>query len=197
MTTAYPLAWPQGFPRIKGRIKSQLRSTLPGAIANLQTEMRLFGKDSGKPVEAVLVSSNVTLMDSRPNDPGVACYFIWEGVQCCIAVDRYLKVEENLQAIARIIEAERTKLRHGGLNVVRAAFRGYASLPPPINAAGQLPSPWWAVLGVKESATLAEARAAYLKAVKTEHPDAAPGGGNPARFNLVVEAWKQAQEALA
>lgn len=194
MTQAYPLAWPQGFPRTSSRTSSKLRTTLPGAISNIQSEMRLFGRDSGKAVQSIVVSSNVTLMENRPRDPGVACYFMWDNIQCCIAVDRYQKVEENLQAIAKIIEAERTKLRHGGLNIVRAAFRGYASLPPPADPSGQLAPPWWQVLGIPEGSHFAAAKAAYLQLVKTTHPDA---GGDAARFNLIVEAWKQAQEALS
>lgn len=194
MTTAYPLAWPQGFARNRGFAPAKTKTGVSAAVANVMQELRRFGKDSDKPVSEIIISSNVTLTDPRPSDPGVACYFLWDGIQCCIAVDRYHWPEENLQAIALIIEAERTKLRHGGLNIVRAAFRGYASLPPPVNSAGQLPPPWWDVLGLKEGATLEEARAAYLAKVKTEHPDK---GGDAARFNLVVDAWKQAQEARA
>lgn len=193
MTTAYPLAWPQGFPRTTSRAGSKLKTSLPGAINNIQTEMRLFGRDSGKPVQGIVISSNVTLMDSRPKDPGIACYFVWDSIQCCIAVDRYQKVEENLQAIAKIIEAERTKLRHGGLNIVRAAFRGFASLPPPTDVAGQLAKPWSDVLGVPAGADLATARTAYTRLVKKEHPDM---GGDAAKFNQIVEAWRQAQEEL-
>lgn len=194
MTTAYPLAWPQGFPRTKARLKSQMKTSLAGAVNNVTDELRRFGKDSGVQAQSVVVSSNVTLMDSRPADPGVACYFVWDGVQCCIAVDRYLKVEENLQAIALILEAERTKLRHGGLNIVRAAFRGYASLPPPDAATGALARPWREVLGVAAGADLTVAKSAYYRLVKTSHPDA---GGDAVKFGAIVEAWRQAQEELA
>lgn len=194
MTTAYPLAWPQGFPRTLTRTTSKLRTSLPGAIGNLQSEMRLFGRDSGKAVSSIVVSSNVTLMDSRPADPGVACYFIWEGIQCCIAIDRYSKVEENLQAVSKIIEAERVKLRHGGLNIVRAGFRGFASLPPPDKDSGALAPPWREVLGVPKTAVLADAKAAYFRLMKTAHPDA---GGDAAKFNRIADAWRAAQEELA
>lgn len=194
MTTAYPLAWPLGFPRTKSREPSRFKTTLPGAISNVQTEMRRFGNGSGKPVKDIIVSSNVTLMDQRPPDPGIACYFVWDGVQCCIAVDRYPRVEENLQAVALIVEAERTKLRHGGLNIVKAAFRGYASLPPPIDANGALIAPWWKTLGFDNSVPIDAAKSAYLRLVKETHPDK---GGDAAKFNQVVDAWKRAQEELS
>lgn len=193
MTTAYPLAWPQGFARNKGFVPAKTKTGVSAAVANVMAELRRFGKDSDKPVGEIIISSNVTLTDPRPADPGVACYFTWDGIQCCIAIDRYHWPEENLQAIALIIEAERTKLRHGGLNIVRAAFRGYASLPPPIDAKGQLPKPWWDVLGVKSDATLEQARAAYRQLVKKHHPDA---GGDPAKFNSMVEAMRAAEEQL-
>ena len=193
MTQAYPLAWPVGFPRTVTSTSSRFKTSLAGAVRNVQDELRRFGNDSGKRVENVVVSSNVTLMDDRPKDPGVACYFVWDRVQCCIPVDRYSKPEENLQAIALILEAERAKIRHGGLNIVRAAFRGYASLPPPTDANGALPPPYWKVLGISEKAPLSAAKAAYLALVKKEHPD---HGGDAAKFNQIVEAWKQAQEVL-
>ena len=90
-----------------------------------------------------------------------------DGISTCIAVDRYQRIEENLQAIHHVIEAERTKLRHGGLNLVRAAFRGYAALPPP--SAG--PANPWETLGLKHGANSAEIEAAYRDKAKRWHPD--------------------------
>ena len=145
MTTAYPLHWPAGLPRTKTKLQSRFQSTLHRALENVRAELRLFGKDSGKPVSDLILSSNVTLTEQRPADTGIAAYFKWDGLDCCIAVDRYPKVEHNVQAIAKVVEAERAKLRHGGLNVVRAAFRGYAALPPPRDG-----KPWWDVLGVPQ-----------------------------------------------
>lgn len=192
MTVAYPLAWPQGFPRNKDFTKARSQPSVNTAVSNVMAELKRFGKDTDREVTEIVISSNVTLTNPRPADPGVAVYFIWEKVQACIAVDRYHWPEENLQAIALILEAERTKLRHGGFNILRASFRGYAALPPPTDKAGLLAKPWWEVLKVKDTATLEEARAAYLAATKAHHPDK---GGDSAQFNLVVEAWRAAQTA--
>lgn len=164
------------------------------AIRNVTDELRRFGADSGKTIQNVVLSSNVTLTDQQPRDPGVACYFRWDGIDCCIAVDRYQKVEENLQAISLVIEAERTKLRHGGLNIVRAAFRGYAALPPPVDAGGNLPRPWWDVLGIQQDSKLADAEARYRELVKIAHPDR---GGDPARFNEITDAIRRTREERA
>ena len=194
MTQAYPLHWPVGMPRTKAPGTSKFKTSLPGALSNLTDELRRFGNETGKPVKDLILSSNVTLTSQRPQDPGIACYFTWDGIECCIAIDRYARVEDNVQAIALIIEAERTKMRHGGLNIVRASFRGFASLPPPDDKAGELAAPWRSVLGVPEAADLPMAKSAYFRLVKTAHPDA---GGDPAQFNRVVDAWRQAQQEFA
>lgn len=192
MTVAYPLAWPQTMGRTASRHGSKFKTSVNGAVKNVMDELRRFGNDSGKRCEQILVSSNVTLTDHRPKDPGVAVYFRWDNIDCCIAVDRYSYPEENLQAIAKVIEAERTKLRHGGLNIVRAAFRGYAALPPPTDAAGQLAQPWWQVLGFENEPALAAAEARYRAMAKQYHPDR---GGNVGEFTACTEAIRQAREA--
>lgn len=169
---AYPLTWPQNWPRTTSPAKSQFKTSLTASIDNVQGSLKRFAADSGRKVESVLVSSNVSLMDRNPKDAGVAVYFTWDGISTCIAVDRYQRIEENLQAIHHVIEAERTKLRHGGLNLVRAAFRGYAALPPPSNSKTKPLD----VLGVKEGATAAEIESAFREKAKKAHPDA--GGSN-------------------
>lgn len=146
MTQAYPLHWPEGWPRTERPGSSRFDTSISKALKNVQDGLRLFAQDSGRKVEDVVISSNVTLGEQKPGDSGVAVYFSWDGISTCIAVDRYQKVEDNLQAIYHCIEAERTKLRHGGLNLVRAAFRGYAALPPPGSANRRK---WFEVLGVR------------------------------------------------
>ena len=189
MTQAYPLQWPAGMPRTKSKLRSRFQTTLHKAIENVNEELRRFGNDSEKKIENLILSSNVTLTSQRPDDPGVAAYFNWDGLACCIAVDRYPKVEDNLQAITKVIEAERAKLRHGGLNIVRAAFRGYAALPPPTD--GKF---WWDVLGVPEGCRLDVAREAYRTLAIQHHPDA---GGDAGRMAEINRAWDEAQAARA
>lgn len=196
MSTAYPLHWPVGFPRTKKQVpNSKMRTALPTAVRNLTDEMRRFSKDTEKEITNVVVSSNVTLMEDRPADPGVAVYFRWNGIDCCIPIDRYTLPEHNLQAASLIIEAERSKIRHGGLHIVAAGMRGYAALPPPKGPDGQLAAPWWQVLGFSNAraVTLPEVDARYRELVKTAHPDR---GGDAARFNQITEAVRQAREEL-
>ncbi|MBI1202660.1 MAG: J domain-containing protein [Rhodopseudomonas sp.] len=194
MTTAYPLHWPAGTPRTASRTRSKFSTTIAGAVKNVMDELRRFGNDSGKRVEDIVISSNVSLAETRPSDPGIAVYFRWEKIDCCISIDRYQKTEENLQAVARVIEAERTKLRHGGLNIVRTSFRGYAHLPPPKGADGQLAAPWWQVLGFTNLPSLTSAEVAYRDLVKKHHPDA---GGDAAKFNQITDAIRAARIELS
>lgn len=187
----YPLHWPENWPRNKQPAKSAFKTTLNGAIKNVQNSLKLFASDSGHKVENVIISSNVSLMNENPKDAGVAIYFTWDGIATCIAVDRYLKLEENLQAIHHVIEAERTKLRHGGLNLVRAAFRGYAALPAPAS----LKTDPFEFLGLdKKTATAEDIERAYKTKARSLHPD---GGGSTADFQKLQEAKASALKAVA
>jgi len=194
MTQAYPLHWPLGYPRTKNPGNSRFKTSLAGSVNNVMDELRRFGADTGKRVENIVISANVSLADQRPKDAGVAVYFRWDNIDCCIPVDRYHWPEENLQAISLIIEADRTKMRHGGLNIVRASFRGYAALPPPKGPDGQLAAPWRHVLfGPDADGNLIDAENAYRRLVKEHHPDR---GGDPAKFNQITDAIRLAREEL-
>lgn len=165
MTIAYPLTWPDTMPRSPSREAGAFRTELPAALKNVATALEAFGRDSGKPVSEIVLSSNVSLGQNKPADPGIAAWFKWEGQQICIAVDRYSTPAANLQAIFHIIEARRTELRHGTLNLVRATFQGFKALPAPPG------SHWTEILGLPMTATAAQIRAAYTAKAKTAHPD--------------------------
>lgn len=186
---AYPLSWPKGFPRALRKMGDQFRTSLSGALGNVEKSLKAFSVESGKKIENVCVSSNVTLGVQRPADSGVAVWFSWDGLQVCIPVDRYEKVEANLQAIHHILEARRTELRHGGLAIVRAAFTGLKALPAP--AAER---EWWRVLGFTGPVVRADARAAYQRLRSSAHPDK---GGTAEAFREVEAAWEEAQRVLA
>lgn len=190
---SYPLAWPAGFPRAARRGEGSFKSSLAGALQNVENSLRLFGADSGKKIEDLIISSNVTLGQQRPADPGVAVWFTWDGIQVCIPVDRYSKVEHNLQAIHHVIEARRTELRHGGLAIVKAAFTGFKALPSP----GSIVAPWRKVLGLGATPTMAEAETAYRQLRSKHHPDKNPN--DPAageRFHAVQTAYDLAKLEL-
>ncbi|MGL4576889.1 MAG: J domain-containing protein [Burkholderiaceae bacterium] len=179
---AYPLHWPPSFPRAKLREKGAFKSTLHAALTNVQDSLRKFAADSGKKLEGLVMSSNVTLGEQRPADPGVAVWFTWDGMGVCIAVDRYLTVEANLQAIHHIIEARRVELRHGTLALVRATFAGFLALPAPKGAH------WTEVLGIAKGARREDVKQAYRRLASAHHPDKGGSEEKMAALNVAFEA---------
>jgi hypothetical protein len=175
--SAYPLQWPAGFPRWKsGRGASAFRTDFEGALRNVRKSLEAFAKDSGKAITSPVLSSNIDLnpltqnSGTRPTDPGVAVWFVWDGLQVCIPVDRYDTPAANLQAIHHIIEARRTELRHGTLALVRATFTGFQALPSPEG------KHWSDILQVSRAASRAAIETNYKRLARDRHPDA---GGRP------------------
>ena len=176
MTQAFPLHWPDAVPRTERKVSSQFRTSLSAALKNVTGALAAFGRDSGKAVSDIVLSSNVGgLAVGQPKDTGVAAWFMWDGEQRCIAVDRYPKPEDNLQAIFHILEARRTEMRHGGLHIVRQTFRGFTALPAPDH--------WTTVLGLSSSASKAQVTEAYRRLARAAHPDQGGSEAEMARLN--------------
>ncbi len=153
-------------------------------MKNVHAELNRFASDSGKKIDGLVISSNFSLGEQNPADPGVACYFTFDGESTCLPVDRYKKLEHNLQAIFHCLEAERTKLRHGGINLVMAAFRGYAMLEGPKSSRS-----WWVALQVEPLADHDIVETSYKSLRSLYHPDKPTG--NARKFNEVQAAWKE------
>lgn len=187
----YPLAWPDGLPRTERKATSQFRTSLPGAIRNVQKSLAAFGADTGRAVSDVCVTSNYGgIAVAEPKDTGVAIWFQWDRAQRCIAVDRYPKVEDNLQAIHHILEARRTEMRHGGLHIVRQTFTGFVALPAPAGARS-----WREVLGLTASVvTAADIDQAFRERAAKAHPDA---GGTAEAMVELNRARAEAKRAIA
>lgn len=187
MSSEYPLQWPDGMPRTKRPGADKFSTSLSGALKNVKKSLALFATDSEHKVENIVVSSNVTLGSQIPKDSGVVVYFSWNGLSTCIPVDRYAKVEANLQAIHHCIEAERVKLRHGGINLVQAAFRGYAALDAPSTGPQRQ---WFRVLTVAEDETRANVEKQYKRLRGRFHTDNQETGDND-RYLEVMRAWSE------
>lgn len=183
---AFPLSWPAQFPRAKYRENGKFKTALPNAIKNVQASLRGFATDSGKKLEGLVISSNVSLGNDVPADPGVAVWFTWDGLQVCIPVDRYHSVASNLQAIHHILEARRVELRHGTLALVRATFTGFKALPAPAGKS------WWEVLQVPNTASKDAIQAAYRKLASEAHPDK---GGTVERMAEINRARDEGMSA--
>ena len=156
----------------------------------MRKSLTAFGNDSGKQVTNIVLSSNVGggLEPAPVRDTGVAAWFTWDGAQRCIAIDRYPKVEDNLQAIHHIIEARRTEMRHGGLHIVRQTFKGFVALPAPEGVKS-----WREVLGLTGPATVKQVDEAYRVLAATAHPDK---GGKAEDMAALNRARSEAKAAL-
>ncbi len=184
----YPLTWPDNMPRTSNPGSSRFKASLKAALTNVRDSLRRFSVDTGRKLQNVIISSNVTLGEENPKDAGVAVWFVWDGRQVCFAVDRYQKVSDNLQAIHHIIEARRTEMRHGGINIVRATFTGFQALPAPHG--GGPSSRWRFVLGFDNNAQVTpdQIERQYRKLSKTRHPDSPTGStGMMAELNVAKE----------
>lgn len=188
MIPAYPLHWPPTMPRSKSRERGTFKTTLAGALDNVERSIELFGKSSGKAVRDIVLSSNCSLGNNRPADPGIAAWFTWDGEQFCIPVDRYDTPEANLQAIHHVIEARRVELRHGTLALVKATFRGFKALPAPADQPH-----WTKVLDLPIDAKRDEVQDAYRRLAAANHPDR---GGDHAAMAKLNAARDEALQAI-
>lgn len=208
--TAYPLCWPEGWPRIingqrkpapffeSKRIPSssgtgtwlrRANRTMESARTELAHELRLLA------ATREVLSTNVQLrLDGRPYsnqpqpaDPGAAVYFTLKGRPVSLACDKWRRVEDNICAIAKHIEALRGQERWG-VGSVEQAFRGYMALPAPGQGSGLH---WWTVLGVPVNAGPDQVKEAYRLLVKQHHPDL---GGDAELFQRVQQAFEQFEQ---
>lgn len=156
------------------------------AVRTVMNELRLLG------ARLPVVSTNVPLRrDGLPlasakriDDPAAAVYFTYKDRQTCFACDRWNKVEDNIWAIAKTIEAMRGISRWGTGDMLDAAFSGFTALPPP----GAFD--WRSELTVDglTPETREGAERAYRHKAKMLHPDI-PGGSAEAmaRLNRAIE----------
>jgi hypothetical protein len=183
---AYPLQWPAGRPRTKSRQASNFKVAGIGqARDELLREIHLLrGRH-------VVISSNLQVRNDglpyanqrQPEDPGVAVYYVdGKGRQRCFACDRWRKVEDNLRAIQKTIEALRGVERWGSGDDVEAAFSGFAALPP-----AYADRPWWEVLGVDPFAPTDYVQDRYRRLALEHHPDR--NGGDGTRMGDINSAY--------
>jgi hypothetical protein len=193
---AYPLQWPDGWPRTpaharkRGKFLTRVRSkygddlTIADGVERVLAELGRF--NIGR--EAIVISTNVkTRLDGlprsdqrAPDDSAVAVY--WQtraGERRVMAIDQYMRVADNLAAVAATLDAMRAIERHGGAQILDRAFTGFSALPAPAATRD-----WRDVIGVPQWETkLSEVRAAYRRRAMESHPDRA-GGSHAAMAEL-------------
>jgi hypothetical protein len=182
---AYPLCWPAAWARTKPHLRSYPKiadRSVAHASDFVLDELRLLY------ARGPIISTNIVLRldglprsgQKAPEDPGVAVYFVLKGQPKVLACDRWVRVEDNLWAIGKHIEAIRGQDRWG-VGTIDQAFMGYAALPAPANA-------WWEILGVERAADPEMILSKYRKLVKTAYPDA---GGSNEQFLRIQAAWEE------
>ena len=173
MADAYPLSWPAGVPRTRTPQRSAFGEvTIHRAAKELTWEIeRMRGRLPVISTNLELRNDGLPYSKQRPiSDPGVAVYFTRNGRQMVFACDRWNRIEHNMRAITKTIEAMRGIERWGSSDLMERAFAGFEALPAP--------DPWWKVLGLSgPNATRSEISAAYRKASQEAHPDR-PGGSH-------------------
>lgn len=194
-----PLHWPAGKPRSRNRSTPQFGTgfsqrrgefTIGDALSSLQAELDRLG------AQQVVLSSNLDLRldglprsgQANPADSGVALYFKLRGKDTVLACDWWVKVQDNIFALAKHIEALRGMDRWG-VGTLEQAFAGYQALPAP--------EQWWETLGVGMQASRAEIEAAYRAKARAAHPDAGGSDAAMARLNAARDAALRNPTAMA
>lgn len=201
--TRFPLCWPNAVPRTAPHLRSSPHfeeRTVAESVKNVLAEInRLNNRRWDYEDESVIISTNrkPTLAgvpssgQSQPTDTGVAIYFSlhfqrggkYHDRPIVLTCDKWLKVCDNIRAIAKDIEAQRARQRWGCTNVEQA-FRGYTAIPEKCGGLS-----WWVLLGVLSTATKDQIKDRYRFLSKTKHPDV---GGSHEEWNLLQEAYNQA-----
>lgn len=200
---SYPLQWPAGWGRSSTQVHGKFRTgksgyrdgsgwqsakdiTIDKAARRVREELGRMGLSSND----VVISTNLKLRldglprsDQRePSDSGVAVYWIdRSGATRCMAIDRYVRVADNLAAVAATLDAMRAIERHGGAEILDRAFTGFAALPPPNRRH------WHEVLGCPAHASTDHVRRNYRRARSLFHPDK---GGDADQFHEISAAWE-------
>lgn len=138
----------------------------------------------------VIVSSNVPVRRDgmpysnarEPDDAGVAVYFVMKGQKHCLTCDKWDRVADNVNAIAKHIEAMRGQLRWGVADVA-AMFAGFKALPGAVVTAPVM-TPDEAMEWVRKMAGFAaigddNLKDAFRACAMKLHPDPNGGDTNP------------------
>ena len=126
-----------------------------------------------------------------PEDKGVAVYFNLKGESQVFACDKWKRIEDNMRAIRKTIEAIRGIERWGSSEMMNRAYMGFIALPE-VSKESAVPI-WWKVLGVNRYASIAEIENAYQVAAKKTHPDA---GGSHDEFVKVTKAREETMKDI-
>lgn len=187
----YPLQWPSSAGErtpSHQRDESRFKLTLCAAVEDLEDELERMG------AQHIVLSTNVRPRNRNGDlpykavhvdDPGAAVYFILDATPHAIGCDKWDKVEDNVRAIGKTIEAMRGIDRWGSTKAMKQAMSGFKALPP----SGE---DWRSTFGLTHGEpTMEHVKARYRQLARGAHPD--KQGGDPhhmIRLNAALEAAK-------
>lgn len=187
MIEAFPLSWPANWPRARYRTNSRFQNTTFAVERDLlMREVRLLGG------QKVILSTNIPLRNdglpyanrTKIQDPGVAVYFTYKQKSMVFACDRWDRIEDNMRAVLKTIEAIRGIERWGASDMMERAFTGFMALAAPKTA-------WWEILGIPQGSGPEAIKNAYRALSMIHHPDR---GGDPAMMAKINEAYREASK---
>lgn len=184
---AYPLHWPAGWPRTRDPKRARFEPSFASARDSLFKQIKMLGGTH------IVLSCNVALRrdglplanQRQPTDKGVAVYFLRRGRQMVFACDRWDRVEDNMRAIDKTIDAIRGIDRWGASEMMERAFQAFEALPAPRSC--------WEVLGLFPGASREAIVQAFREKARHVHPDA---GGSDAAMAELNRARDEALSAL-
>lgn len=189
---AFPLNWPVGYKRTEHRKDSGFRQTAGKAQDSLKSALNRLG------AKEIIVSSNAMLQRDGSmyadamgiqSDPGVAVYFKYKGNPVVLCCDTFMRIWENVYAIAKTVENLRTIERYGVSDFLNRSFTGFAELPPPMIT--PFKRTWHEVLGVPKNANAFQIKEAFRIKASMVHPDK---GGTNEQFQEAKNAFDEAMQ---
>lgn len=197
----FPLQWPHGYPRTKYPKSSRFGNvTFARSRDEIFSELKLLLSYQQR--STIVLSTNIPLrMDGlpyanyrQPEDKGIAVYFQYKKESVVLCCDEWNKIEDNLWAVAKTINAIRGIERWGVSYFLKRSFTGFQALPP--KTEGSNPVNWWEVMGYQQrpgTATWdwAGVYAQYKSLAKKHHPDA---GGSVEQFQRLADAYEKAKQ---
>jgi hypothetical protein len=206
--TRNPLCWPNNVsrtaPHLRGNPQFKERSLYESSRYVLEEINRLNERRWDHADESVIISSNLRLKQDgtpfsnqvEPSDSGVAVYFQlrflrngkWYEFPIVLSCDKWRKTADNLYAIGKDIDAQRSRQRWG-CTKLEQSFRGYLAIPEKCGGAS-----WWVLLGVDSTATEQQVKDAFRALSKKLHPDMIRNvtAADREKWNLLCEAYDQA-----
>lgn len=193
-TEAHPLCWPSGRMRTLYPKRSRFENTITFGRARdvLIHELKLLITTD------VILSTNIPLKNdgmpyatfATPKDKGVAIYFKYKKKPMVFACDEWDRIEHNVWAIAKTIEALRGIERWGSGDMLERAFTGFTALPNPSTK-----KHWREVLGFmgQPHVGMTFVHERFKDLAKQHHPDT---GGDSNKMAELNRAYQEAKEEL-